>query len=534
VGNRAVRRHGVLLFLAVFLLTGSWALATPPFAAPDEPAHVYRAAAVVRGDLVPPRDADLPPGLAFVDVPAGLVDSAERIGCFKFHPDVPASCVGDPGPDDELVETPSSAARYHPVYYAAIGWPSFFLSDNAAVFAMRLVSALIVSVLISVGLVSAREHPQGRLLVTGAVVALTPMVLFLGGTINPNAVEIAAGFAVWGVGLSLIASDDAGRQRVLLRRLSLVAMAEVVTRTISPLWLLLSLLTLVALAGGPRTMALLRLRSVRWWVPAVGLVTLASVAWTVLTDVNTLPPASAERTGFLAAVRLVLEVTPMRLGQYVGQFGWLDTDSPTISLIALTVLIGALLFLGLSFGGRRSAAVLLGLALAVFAVPILIEAAGFNSTAYFWQMRYTMPLAVGLPMVAAVVAAPGLTTSARAAGRLPGLFVVTAALAHLLCFVWALRRYQVGVSAPLGTLEGSWAPRVGTLTVIGLQVLGLVVLCLVAVRRSGDADAGLGTAGPDDRAGTSPTDGRERPPVAAEVTAAGPSVPDGAHPHAVQ
>jgi hypothetical protein len=477
------RDRFLLLFLCSFLLTGSWALASPPFAAPDEPAHVYRAAAVIRGHLLPSADEELPDGRAVVQAPAGLVDSAGRIECFIFKPEVPASCAGDAGPDERLTDATTAAARYHPIYYAAVGWPTLFLSDNAAVFAMRLVSALLVSLLLAAGLQSAFEHQRSGLLLTGSFVTLTPMVVFLGGVVNPSSVEIAAAFTVWASGLTLIKSDDPARQSVLLRRLSLAAMVMVTARTISPLWLFLTLLCLLVLAGRKKIIALMALRSTPLWASLVALATIASVAWTVFAGPNPVPPESSEKTSLPTAVGLMLQVMPQRLDQYIGRFGWLDTHSPAYSLVAMTVVLGFLVLLGLVLGSRLYALVIVALTLTVFAIPVLIEAWQFNSTGYFWQMRYQQPLAFGVPMVAAAAIRWGNDPSVRARfeTRIAWVVVPPVALAHLLCFVWALRRYQVGETAPIDVLYGSWVPRVGTLTVIGLQGLGLVLLAVLVL-----------------------------------------------------
>lgn len=474
------RRRFLLLFLCCFLLTGSWALATPPFAAPDEPAHVYRASAVVRGHLVPSPDQELGDGRAAVEVPAGLVESANRIGCYVFRPEVPASCAGDPDADDRLAAGVTSAARYHPVYYAAVGWPTLFLSDNSAVFAMRLASAFLVSLLLASGLSSAFEHPRSRLVILGSTMAMTPMVLFLGGTVNPNSVEIAGGFAVWGAGLALIASDDPARQRILLRRLAVAAAVMVTARSISPLWLLLILGALAALAGRRRLVELLGRRFTWFWGGVVGAATLVSVAWTVLAGANPVPPERADKTSFLDAVGLSLAVMPQRLDQYIGRFGWLDAHSPSYSLVVITAALGFVVVLGLVLGRRTEALVVAGLLAAVVALPVVIEAVQFNSTGYFWQSRYQLPLAVGIPMVAMAAVRPAGSSDPWSA-RVPLVLLPPVLLGHLLCFVWALRRYQIGSTAPLDVLGGSWAPRIGTWTAIGMHGLGLLALGLLVI-----------------------------------------------------
>ena len=82
----------------------SWAVATPVFAAPDEPAHVIRAASVGRGELLghpPPPAPRVPPfGDALVEVTApGIYRNSARVTCFVFRPNHPADCFHLRGPD---------------------------------------------------------------------------------------------------------------------------------------------------------------------------------------------------------------------------------------------------------------------------------------------------------------------------------------------------------------------------------------------------------------------------------------------------
>lgn len=478
------RRRFLLFFLCAFLLTGSWALATPMWAAPDEPAHVFRAVSVVHGDLLPAATTTQKLGAFPVKVPADLVESAGKASCFEFHGEVPASCAAATQPDNRMVEAEDPAARYHPVYYALVGWPSLFLSNNSVVFGMRLVSAALVSLLIASGLQSAAEHPRSRLMLTGSFVALTPMVLFLGGTVQPSAVEIAGGFAVWAAGLTLLTATDPTHERVLLRRLAIAACLVVVSRTISPLWLALILVALLLLAGRQRLRELLRLPSLRLWGPVVGVATLASVAWTLIAKPNPMPVERPDPSSPASALRQVFQIMPWRLDQYIGRFGWLDTPSPTYTLVAFTVLIGFTILFGLAAGRRKEALVLGGVLATVVVLPVALEIVTFNTEGYYWQMRYAMPLAVGVPVLglSLVTHSSGAALRGLLESRLSWLVVLLGVPAQLLSFVWALRRYQVGANVPLGVFQGSWAPRVGTWTVVALQLLGLVLWGLLTIR----------------------------------------------------
>ncbi|HEX4979347.1 MAG TPA: hypothetical protein VFV35_04710, partial [Acidimicrobiales bacterium] len=70
----------LLSFVLAFGLGAVWAIATPVLAHPDEPAHSVKAAAVVRGELVPPKLA----------LPDEGPDSLLR-GAFTTLVDVPAA-----------------------------------------------------------------------------------------------------------------------------------------------------------------------------------------------------------------------------------------------------------------------------------------------------------------------------------------------------------------------------------------------------------------------------------------------------------
>ena len=68
-------------------LSSAWTFATPLMGVPDEPAHVIKAAAVVRGELT---GREMPDGGAFqlVTVPAGI-GYYDTFGCFAQKKDTP-------------------------------------------------------------------------------------------------------------------------------------------------------------------------------------------------------------------------------------------------------------------------------------------------------------------------------------------------------------------------------------------------------------------------------------------------------------
>src|SRR2546429_3445076 len=135
----SARRVWWTSFLVVTMLAGMWALASPPFAGPDEPAHVIRAYAVDHGQLT----GDEPSArvtkelrrigegrhLLVVRAPA-IYQSASGTLCFVFHPRVNASCLAFEGSTQDI-DIPIYTARHPPAYYAVVGAVSWFLRPGA-------------------------------------------------------------------------------------------------------------------------------------------------------------------------------------------------------------------------------------------------------------------------------------------------------------------------------------------------------------------------------------------------------------------
>ena len=140
------RTSGVAPFVcATFALGLLWALATPVMGVPDEPAHVVRAASLVRGQLVgTPRTGPGGGRAYFARVPETL--AWPKVPCFAHHDSTTPACdVAPRGRGDTLVEVESFAARYSPAYYALVGLPTLVAPGKTTVYLMRLVTAAMVA-----------------------------------------------------------------------------------------------------------------------------------------------------------------------------------------------------------------------------------------------------------------------------------------------------------------------------------------------------------------------------------------------------
>lgn len=158
----------------------------------------------------------------------------------------------------------------------------------------------------------------------------------------------------------------------------------------------------------------------------------------------------------------------------VGIFGWLDASVSPFVYYVWFFSVGLLVLRGIAAAtGRVLLALLVGL-VTVVALPALIEFPSAPVTGLMWQGRYTLPLAVGIPVLAVYAIAPqralpgGDEHVVRLPPRLLVLIPATLSVAHVVAFYWALRRYTVGVTGTLDALHGRWQP---PLSAAGVTVL---------------------------------------------------------------
>lgn len=519
VGRGARRGLTAALFAFFFSVLALWALATPPWGSPDEIAHGYRAVSAAHGEIyVDPVAAQNGSG-GYVDVPAGLEVNAHSASCFAFHSDVTANCLKPATADETAVRVPSSAARYHPPYYLAVGFPTLFLSPTVELYAMRFVSVLLSAWMLAWAVSTVAWSRRPWLALGVWVLGLTPMVLFLGSVVNPNGLEITAAAAVWANAIALLRTDEPTVRRVALRRTALAAAVMVVMRTISPFWFVLALgfAAIVALPGVRRR---LWRRDVLPWAGLVGIAGVFSVVWTVASKALLLGQlATPTHLSFFSRLDLTFQRQTEIWRDYWGNFGWLDTPLHHVMVSRWLIVGFTALALMLLVARWRARLGLLLLGAAVFGLPIVIEANDYNNAGPFWQERYSLPLAIGI--VAIVASELG---HARALPRLAervltvvgGIFAVFGAGFALRALMLALHRYVAGYHESF-TLSGPWQPPGGAMSLAvtygAVCAVGLCVLWLLTRRVAGVP--ALGVAAPAQS--VSPAVGENPVPVQEEV-----------------
>lgn len=452
-----------------FTTVGSlWALATPVMGVPDEPAHTIYAAAAVRGEVWEETQGPV----TQVTVPADWAIVGSLPNCFAFQPDVPAGCAPAlTGEQPGSAEVTTTAGRYPPAYYFYSGLPTLVADGAEAVYLMRGLTAALVAGLLASGLCSVLSLSQRLLPVLGFTLATTPMLFFFAGAVNPQGPEIAAAICLWASGAVLLRRlaehpvEDLSWSNPHLRRVLAATGVLTLIRPLSLLWLALIVIFLL-ITSSPSTVLprLLRSRPVLTALPLLVATSGATLVWIVLrdalgqqdvTEFADLPPEQA-------LLRSAAKANDM-FAQMIGYFGWLDSPAPGWAYVVYTLTLGALAALALPRLTRGQRLAVAAVAVTVLVLPVLLELTSYRESSFAWQGRYTLPLAVGVPILLGILPGsrrPG-DISPRAESVRPGNAAVLLAAVgsvHVVSFVGALNRNVNGIDGFWGISEPGWSP----------------------------------------------------------------------------
>ena len=472
-------------------LFGLWSLASPLISVPDEGAHVVAATAIVRGNLSGRELPAMTGVLAEVEIPefyARTNDHAHR--CYAFDADQPAGCAPRIRGSGDPAKAATNFLHYPPVPYAVLGLPTLLPGSVTALRLMRLVSALLCAALVASGLVSARSLGRGMTL-AATLLAVTPMAAFLAGSVNTSGIEIAAAIALWPSLLALLRRGPAAPTRLVVRTV-LAAVALVVSRPISPLWLVL-IGGVVVLAGGAQSVGpLLRDARVRLAAVVVGVVTLVSVVYVLLADSLARIAGAGQGRGFAHDFLASTGMFEARFKEMFGVHGWLDTPPPVGFFYLWVAVLGGLLLLALVAGNARGVLALAATAAMVYVVPVTIEAARARTSGFPWQGRYALPLAVGVPILAGWLVDGSPQLADAIVGRVGRVLIVVACAAQLVAHAWSTRRYVAGLHGRIVYfLADGWQPPVPAWLLLGafLVVVTALGIWIDALVRNRDAAA---------------------------------------------
>ena len=469
----------LVAFVLFFAIMAAWSLATPPFASPDEPAHVVRAVSLLRGQLI--GTGPTSSNITRVNVPELYASGQDFVTCFAHIPTVPASCAGPFHGSSRTIPTTTSAGRYPPLYYAIVGLPSLFTVSTTGFYLMRLMSDLLSAVFLALSVMSVVAWSKGRLLLVGVLVAATPTTIFLASVINPNGLEITAALCLWCSGLVLVRDRAVDPPIGLIVVVVASAVGLMLARGLSPLWVVLIALTLSVVAGWRTTHRILTATWARWSLIALVPSALFAVAWIVAAhglNEQAVPPSSRPKQDISLVAQLFGQARPW-IKQMIGVFGWLDTFSPFVTYLAWSAVVGLLVLLALvCWRNIREATALVLLLALIILVPIVLTYLQARELGVIWQARYILPVAVGLPLLSAEIIEKSRvlrSIQSHLAILLCALLVVGQACA----FGQTIVRYSTGVGKAGGflgnLLRGSWQPPGGG------GVLLVLLTCMMAL-----------------------------------------------------
>lgn len=377
----------VLGLVATLVSLLCWASASPPFSAPDEQLHLA-SIWCAQG------------GCATTEDPAVRVVPPELVlpQCFSGDPAKSASCRPG-GFGDHMEPTfPSTLGNwngaYPPVYYWLM---SGLVLDNldSWVLLTRAVNAVIAVVLIGLLLLLLPRRLR-PVLVLAFLATSVPLLLFVGGSVNPSAWANLSAGTLW---LALYAAfETTGRRRLAL--LGLVPVATVVgagARADAALFAIVG----VALALGLR---LDRLR--RDWpvtLTGAGSAALAGLIFLMAGHSDVLSGGipgyvPAPVSGLHLLVANALQVPFLWFGALgigpLANLGWFDTPMPFVVGAASTAVCAAVAFTGWRrmWWNKVVALSVTGLALMVYPLVVLQESHVFAGQGV--QPRYLLPLMI--------------------------------------------------------------------------------------------------------------------------------------------
>ena len=470
-------------------------------APPDEHTHVIRATSVLRGEILGRETTTA--AVTEVKAPALYGLLGERVTCFAFKPEVTPGCMGAFDGPHRFVPTHTYVGRYDPVYYGMVGIPSRLGTGAAGVYAMRMVSAGISAALVTLAVLAALRAARPSLALVGVAFALTPMVLFLGGSVNPNGMEITAAICLWSAGL--LALDTRTRQTPLIVFATIGAAAMVVARGLSPFWLacILALMAVAAVRRPRRTL----LGDRRMVVAGAVIVAtaVAAVAWLGLANGLAVLPIGEKVGGPYPGLpsRYPGSRPASTGGDEIGRSQYFDANMPFLPTPRLVFGVGALVILAVVAGARRAWMAVV-VCLGFNRLSPLVELPSVRSTGLIWQGRYTLPLAVGIPILAGYALSGIVDDLAALFRRIAVLLTGAVGLALVAAFYWAGRRNAVGSKGPFVYFgREEWhTPIPSWLLMLAFTgaVAGLVALFWRLTRREQEAES-VPTAGAGKRSG---------------------------------
>jgi hypothetical protein len=475
-------RLPLLMVVGVLLAECAWMLAVPAFRGVDEFDHVYRAAAVARGEWQPSGDLPANGRGELLTVPRDIVAAAGP-ECRARPYTGPDNCAPVDTPADELaggqVRVASAASRYQPVYYWVVGTAARWTSGTDAVLVMRAVSALLCALFVGLAAWTLGRWARTGWPAVALVGSLTPVVAYSSVVVAPNALEMVAGTSVWVALAGLKTTGLAPRtERALLWAAVPGAVLLANLRSLGIGFLGLTVLVMLTVLGRRRVVELVR-RHTGTVLAATLVVTAAVVAglgWLLAARPNQIEE-HANNTGALTGTLIQL---PVWVLQTIAAAPGRSDPAPLVVYLLCGAVLGTFAVLGLRRAEPAVRRGLLVVAVLSLALPFVMTLRTFRDAGVIWQGRYGMPFSVGVLVLAglALDRVPGAGALARTPSRVATLVgMALFGAGQLVAVLYVLdmqRRVSPSVEAGLWSAPSPWL--VGALTLAGWALVTVALL----------------------------------------------------------
>jgi hypothetical protein len=482
------KKHFAVLsfFLYVTCLTFSWVLMQPPYSVADEPAHTIKAVASAYGQFDRPQViGQFGYGAYSYDVPK-VFTSIWHSTCYNDDTRTTAACIGDFPPGTELVGTTSTAGPNPPTYYVAIGWLGRLFPSQTGFYLMRFLGAFLFCLTLTFTFALQFFKSKSRNAWVSLLMLLTPAVSSFSAVINPFAYEIAAAALFWTSAFLLTDKSRSNRKaKQLWASLIISAVFFSCIRPAAFVWISVVMFFVIVSVPGNITRQLnfqdKKMRSILGIAFNAVVISLA-LSYRTQTDLvvdptNTIAPMVGAGGGMLSNMVISYERLGSFFIQLFGYFGWTSFYPPVaVPILFVTAVVMSIGIMRISTWRLRSG--LAALIAFVYFGPVVLEGARASSLGFFYQGRYILPVAIGIPIYI------WLRGEERRPNRYTLLLTRTivglSAGSSIFAANYVARRFVSGTDGRImWFFDVKWNPPGGAYTTLSLLVGAIIGACLL-------------------------------------------------------
>jgi hypothetical protein len=391
----------------------------------------------------------IPPGLA----PGGFA-------CELSSETKSAACTLTATTNRGAIQAKTEVGSYQPLPYLL---PAAVLgADDHAGGSLRLARLAMVAMwlaALAVAMWALWDERLGIMSITGLLVAITPMVIFVGASLNGSSLEIISSIAFFA---SLLRLVRPGAERLPTWAWMFTGASGLVlalSRSTGPIWVVLDVTIVVFLAGLRPARSAFRAGGNPALLAAAAV--LAGIGLNRLWEAVYGPHVTITWLPKLASLQAGRREVQQSLQDLVGRFGYLNVPLPNVVLIAWALLALTLAWFGVGTADHRGR-IALAVAVAIaFVGPLYLFTAVIRNTGFGLQGRDYLPIVALLPLLAFELVRRN-PPPLRIVARLFAIIAPTAATMQFVAWWINSRRYAVGSNGPWWfLLRAQWSPPAG-------------------------------------------------------------------------